>query len=1390
MTHGIAIIGWSGRFPGASDVAQLWENLREGRESISFFTREELLAAGVDPALLGQPNYVPAAAVLTDADSFDHAFFGYSPREAEIMDPQQRLFLEACWSALEDAGYEPRSFSGRVGVWAGAGMNTYLLNNVLTRPDLLERVGPYQALIGSDKDFLATRVSYKLNLRGPSVTVQTACSTSLVAVAAGCQSLMNAECDLALAGGVTIRVPQQAGYLHQEEGILSPDGRCRPFDWQARGTVPGSGVAAVVLKRLEDAVADGDTIHAVIRGWAVNNDGSQKAGYTAPSVEGQSEAIVEAMALAEIEPESIGYIETHGTGTRLGDPIEITALTRAYRSQTPKRSFCAIGSIKSNFGHLDGAAGVAGLIKAALAVERGEIPATLHFQRPNPEIAFEDTPFFVNDALRDWKGNGQPRRAAVSSFGIGGTNAHVVLEQPPVPADSGDGPSHALIVLSAKSERALDSMTERLNEALARHPATSIHDVAFTLQVGRTPFEHRRFFVWSDASTASLTGGRSGVAPESRPSVAFLLPGQGAQYAAMGAELYEAFPIFREELDRCLEILGRLGVDLRAVLFSPGDERLGQTEFTQPALFAIEYALARWWMALGVQPEALVGHSVGEYVAACLSGVFSLEDALRLIALRGRLIQRLPAGSMLAVSMTEQDLRPLAGEPLAIAAVNAPAACTVSGPAVAIEELQKALESRGVAARALHTSHAFHSSMMEPMLAPFREEVARITLRAPRIPFVSNVTGTWITADQARDPEYWVSHVRQTVRFADGVAAALEKPDRILLEVGPGQALSSLARQHPAAKERVIVASMRHAQDDTSDVRVFLGALGSLWLGGVTPDWSALHRSSRRRRIPLPTYPFERVRHWIEPDVEGRPRRRAIYKRPQMTEWFYVPSWKRTAPLLARAGAPVAVVEDAAGLEALPDLPPQLVFDAQGEALPRLVAFIQALSHRARGATVQLAVVTRASRAVTGGEAADPRAAAIFGLCKVIPQEYPNIRCRAIDLEPDQPVDVVFDELQDGKGEGVVAYRGGHRWVERFEPVALEWPEILPDGSHVLITGGGGRFGTAAAEHFQRTRQANVSIVDVSLGVDVTDRAAMRRAIAEATDRFGPVDVVIHAAAVRDDGQYRTLSEETPAGFERHLAPKLEGLRVLDELLQASPPRICLITSSLASILGGITLSPLAAADAAVDAFAAQAGRLPWRSVNFEAWQVVEEGAGLVGQQQSELMLGTAEVIEALERTMVAPRMPQIIVSTGDLEARLAQWSNVLDKSDAEVAAAARTKPYRQPSNEVEAKIAEVWQEALGVQPIGLDDDFFELGGNSLVGLQILSRLRGEFQVELPLRSFFEARTVEGMARVVEAERSVDEADLARIESILQEIESLSDDDIDAHLTPGSEGGR
>jgi phthiocerol/phenolphthiocerol synthesis type-I polyketide synthase E len=891
----IAIIGMSCRFPGANDVDGFWQNLRDGVESISFFSNDEL--EQTDPTLLSNPNYVRAGAVLPNIEEFDASFFGYSAPEAEIMDPQQRIFLECAWEALESAGYNPETYQGLIGVYSGSGMNTYLLNNVhpnrgfFLNRTFLASASDLQVRLGNGKDYQSTRVSYKLNLTGPSINIQTACSTALVTVHMACQSLLNGECDIVLAGGIAVCVPQKMGYLYQDDMIWSPDGHCRAFDAEARGTVFGNGGGIVVLKLLRQAIADGDCIHAVIKGSAINNDGALKVNYTAPSVEGQAAVISEALAIAQIDPSTVTYIETHGTGTTLGDPVEITALTKAFRESTDKNGFCAIGSVKTNIGHLGEAAGIAGLLKTVLAIKHKKLPPSLHFRQPNPNIDFANSPFYVNTTLSEWRANGTPRRAGVSSFGMGGTNAHVVLEETPAEfeyksQESGEsGRKFQLLVLSAKTETALDTATANLVEHLNNHPDLNLADVVYTLGVGRKAFNHRRILVCRDREDAVNTLSTedptrvfvTNVREAKNRPVAFMFSGQGSQYVNMALELYQEEPAFTEQIDLCAELLKpHLGLDLRDILYPNEEqaelavEQLNQTAIAQPALFTIEYALAKLWMSWGVHPKAAIGHSIGEYVAATFAGVFSLEEALSLVAARGMLTSQMPPGSMLAVPLPQQEVQPLLNNKLSLAAINGSSLCTVSGATDAIVALQQQLQAQGVECRLLYTSHAFHSYMMEPILETFTLAVKKVNLKPPQIPYISNVTGTWITAESATNPSYWARHLRQTVLFSSGLQRLLQEQDLILLEVGPGRTLTTIAKKHvDKAAEQVILSSLRHPQDQQSDVAFLLNALGKLWLAGIQVDWSEFYACSQRYRLPLPTYPFERQRYWIEPPKQA-----------------------------------------------------------------------------------------------------------------------------------------------------------------------------------------------------------------------------------------------------------------------------------------------------------------------------------------------------------------------------------------------------------------------------------------------------------------------------------------------------------------------------------------
>ena len=1271
--YDIAIIGFAGRFPGATNAAEFWDNLQAGQDSITFFTDQELRDAAVPEKLLANPNYVKAAGVVADRDRFDASFFGFTPQEATLTDPQHRLFLEEAWTALEHAGYNPETYPRAIGVYAGVGTNTYLLNSLY--PNLLATGGAssYQVQLRNDKDFLPTLVSYKLNLRGPSLAVQTACSTSLVAIHLACQSLLGGECDMTLAGSATVMAPTGYFWGNQtaeaqtidggigEAGVtLSPDGQCRVFDAKAQGTVNGSGVGVVVLKRLMDAIADGDTIHAVIKGSAVNHDGSQKSGYTSPSVEGQAAVIAEAQAVAGVSAETITYIEAHGTGTVLGDPIELAALTHAFRQQTDRTGFCGIGSVKANVGHLDTAAGVAGVIKTVAALQHQVLPPSLHFEQPNPALNLSSSPFYISTKAQPWVTNGIPRRAGVSSFGISGTNAHVILEEAPSLPSSPSSRSIHLLLLSARSPAALDSLSQQLATHLQQQEQSgqSLADIAYTLSIGRKAFEYRRAIpcethaeaiqlLRSDVQEADLqetdlqeadlqettiATGRAIAAPE----VIFLFPGQGTQYIGMGYELYQTEPAFRIALDECAQLLQPLlNRDVRQCLY-PDAPQIGQsntllqqTALTQPALFAVEYALAQLWLSWGIVPQALMGQGIGEYVAACLAGVFSLAEGLWLTANRGYLMQQLSSGAMLTVALSEAELRPWLSSEISLAAVDG-ASCTMAGSIAAIGELQAQLELRQISLKRVRTAHAFHSHLMEPMLEPFRQLFQQVKLNPPQIPYLSNLTGTWITAAEATSPGYWVEHVRQPVRSADGITQLLQTP-RIFLEVGPGQTLTGLVQQHPAYQSEQILLTSLHPPDQMkSDQAIAMRSLATLWCQGCSMTPGVLYSAEQRRRVPLPTYPFERQRYWVEDtgsterlaeqlawlqmlngaelgaELNGAELNGAepngtkpngtkpngtkdtelndtlnsliIPRNADLSQWFYLPTWKRSPlppystslppqtwlvfldlsglgnrfcqRLQARGHQVITVTlgdrwyaqdaftyalnpqrpedyltlfETLSAQNALPTqimhcwmlttpaldpLASELVEELLHQGLHSLLSIAQVIGEVCPLQQVRLSIVSNGLQDITGQEDLSPAKSTLLGAVKVIPQEYPAIRCSSIDLDwltvtagtPNDVVEQLWQELVQADAEPngelnaelnaaqdaanvAIGYRGRHRWRLDYEAVPLPPPATLPclrtQGVY-LITGGLGGIGLTLAAYLATTAQARLILVQRS----------------------------------------------------------------------------------------------------------------------------------------------------------------------------------------------------------------------------------------------------------------------------------------------------------------------
>lgn len=1422
----VAIIGMVGRFPGAKTIDQFWQNLRNGVESISFFSDSELEASGIGSSVIKDPTYVKAKGILEDIDLFDASFFNYSPREAEIIDPQQRLFLESAWEALESAGYDSEQYGGLIGVYAGLGMNTYLAN-LFSNSDLINSAGGLQIGIGSDKDFLTTRVSYKLNLKGPSIVVQAACATSLVAVHLASQGLLNGECDMALAGGVTLGVPNKTGYFYKSGGILSADGHCRAFDARAQGTIAGNGLGIVVLKRLEDALSDGDCIRAVIKGSAVNNDGALKLGYSAPGIDGQARVTSAALRAAEVEPETITYIEAHGTGTELGDPIEIAALTRAFRARSALKNFCAIGSVKPNIGHLDTASGAASLIKVALALENKLLPSSLNFSEPNPRIDFANSPFYVNAALSEWKTNGVPRRAAVHSFAIGGTNAHIILEEAPAQQPSPSPGSDQLLVLSARTDSALETATSNLAEHLRQHPALNLADVAFTLQVGRRMFSHRRILVCRDAADAvealeardlqrvvsAVSGG------DDRP-VAFIFPGHGFPVKT-GMELYQAQPVFHEQVDRCAALLEHsLGIDLRDAFHSDDRkveevERQLQISVSQSTLFTIEYALAQLWISWGVRPHLMIGDGIGEYVAACLAGVFSLEDALTFVA--------------------------------------------TSSP------------------------NAAHIS---------------VDLQIPTIPFISGKTGSSITNAEATDPSFWTRAQVEPAHTDESLGQLGDEPDTILLQIGPRETMSESATQHfDKAVKQVVVSSLPGPFDQTHETTFLLETLGRLLINGASVDWAGFHQAEPRRRLPLPTYPFERKRFWVERRnlVDAiTTDQKEIRKNPNIAEWFYLPSWKRALlsygpkdeGLLAERGCwlifldsyefgsqivdqltrqehDVITVEVGERFTELGDsryaINPYELSDYDSlfnkllalERTPRVVVHLwninpecaspqeaelrqksqeleyfslrflaQSLGSHVITRPVSMHVISNNMQDLTGEEGLCPEKATLLDVCRVIPLEYPNITCRSVDITiPEQGsltenrlIEQLMVEFTASSPDSVVAYRGNNRWVRSYETVLLNGeggakPRLRFNGVY-LVTGGLGRIGWILAEYLARALQAKLVLTQLSpfperetweewlathdegdevsrkirklraledlgaevlvFAADVADEERMREVFTYSRDHFGALHGVIHAAGVTDDRSVRANYGKGPMDHAWQIRSKVQGPLVLERILRNYRPDFCLLFSSLSSILGGPGFVPDRAANMFMDAFAHKQNRtssMPWISVNWDGWILEPDDARSAGSATA-VGLTAQDVVEAFRRLVSIDNVSQIIVSTGDLQARITQAAKAesLPKwrgSDKNAKSPLRGTPgsghpsvagsaeARNPSP-IESKIAEIWVGVLKLDDVSVDDNFFELGGQSILAIQVVERINQAFQVNLTMRTIFDEPTIGGLAVLVE----------------------------------------
>jgi len=1477
----IAVIGMSGRFPGASDIHAFWENLKNGVESISVLTDEELAEEiGPDRSLMGNPNYVKASSFLKDKEYFDSAFFNCLPDEAMLMDPQMRLFHECVWSAIEDAGCNLER--DKVGLFAGAGINTnwevycQLINQGL--------VDDFSASQLYNARFLASRLSYLLNLRGPSVFVDTACSTSLVAIHQACRSLLVGDCNVAVAGGVTITNRSRKGYLYEEGMIHSRDGHCRTFDADASGTVTGEGTAVVVLKTLKNALKDSDHIYAIIKGGGVNNDGNNKVGYTAPGVDGQTEAIMMAHRWSKVPPESISYVEAHGTGTRLGDPIEVEALNRAFGKSQEK--YCGLGSVKTNIGHLDAAAGVAGFIKTVLALKHRQIPPSLHFKNANPKIDFSGSPFYVNTELRPWVNAKYPLRAGVSSFGIGGTNAHVILEEAPEQeATSGSRP-YQLLLFSGKTPSSLERNIENFLSYVSGEKTLNLADAAYTLQTGRSGFSFRQAIVCANAvenAVQVLSGERKSPSPlgEKQPSpVVFMFSGQGSQYVNMFRDLYAGESFFRSVSDSCFDIVkGFCGRDLRSVVFNEGslNESLDETGNTQPCLFIIEYSLSRLLMQWGISPDMMIGHSIGEYVAACLSGVFSLEDALYLVTERGRLMQQARRGKMLSLSISREELESLLSEhrDISLAAVNSPSSCVVSGEAEAINAFKVLADALGYATKVLRTSHGFHSYMMDEILVEFEEVVKKVSMHRPQVSFISNLSGEEATYGEVSSVSYWVRHLRETVQFSLGIETLLRKKEWIFVEVGPGRSLSTFVQSHGSRKPGDKALSLgRSSQDKVNDLQHLLRGVGALWSHGLNVSWASFYEHESRRKISLPTYSFDKIKYPVHvdaykmiTDMMGSRQQ----KEKELGKWLYRPSWKlldegkvgnekvdgvtlllcdslglgsSLAGKLRNSGELVVMVELGSSFESSVDF--QYKIDADS-----LLDYDRLFSHLSREGRLPSRIIHCWSVSAAGevGYTAEScalyfyslveiiKSCSVYGglqdktfivisndqydildrgnvsgvksmlpaLLTVLSQEHPGVRTRSIDISLKEfsegsLTELLYRELQvAGRGD-VLSLRHGRRWSKMYDRVQVSSPtaSVLKAGGVYLLTGGLGALGFHVSRYLLRTYQARVVLVGQTplpvdgqgrseymssgsgpekeklnrlmqleseaqgsvlyMSCDISEPGALAEVVRQSEARFGRIHGVIHAAGTVSGSSINTLVKLGRADYQHQFKSKVMGLESLREVFEDRGLDFCMLTSSLSSILGGLGFGAYASGNAFMDHYV-QGYRAQGRLQN---WMSVDMDGLNFGGGETEV-IGGEELLSLLPYLLSVLHQGQVIVSPTDLQWRLDRWvyGQDLDKVHASASEleVGRVEAQLVGAAEPEEKMLHVWRSFFGRMEITAEDDFFEIGGDSLKALTIISRMHKALNVEIPIAELFARPSVKQLTEYITALKKDAESD-------------------------------
>lgn len=1479
----IAVIGMACKVPGADNYEYFWELIVQKKETIQFFNEEELHQSGISSELYQRNDYVPARGVLSDVDKFDTGFFGFTPAEARIMDPQHRVFLEQSWSALEDSGYCTDHFLGKIGVFAGMNDSTYLSHHLLHNTQIQKDYDQQQLLLATSTHYLSTKVAYALGLTGPSVTVNTACSTGLVSIVMACNSLRNNDCDMALAGAVTIVTPQKSGYLYQDLGILSPDGHCRVFDEKSQGTVLSNGCGVVVLKRLSDALKDNDRIVGVIKGWALNNDGASKVGFTAPSIDGQISCAKAALLRSQVAPTEVEYIEAHGTGTLLGDPIEIASLSKAYAYDThQKAQYCALGSVKANIGHTDSASGAIGFIKTILALHHKTLPPQINYLERNPNIDFIHSPFYVNCEPSSWETAYKKRTAAVHSLGFGGTNAHMIIQEAPYIKTTASKSANVFLV-SAKTEQSLYTMLRSLHEYIVNLLKSASADVdladsVYTLQFGRKPFRWRVAIAYQSfehlikvlATPDQFKKHMANHNGKKLKRVIFGFTGQGSQYAGMASDIYQEHPYFKQIVDECcIQLRPDMDIDLRDILFPKtiedtevANKQLRKTQYTQPALFVIEYALAKFLMSLGVTPDAMVGHSIGEYVAATLSGALSLEDGLKLVVTRANLMASTEPGSMLAVPISAKDIKPYLSQRVELVVDNAPNLIVVAGANDEIIQFEKdtqhLLKEKGLSCTTLNTSHAFHSQLMDPILDEFYQLSSQRSISNFTIPYVSNLTGNWISHDDLSKKRYWVEHLRKTVLFSKCVETLNLTKEDVFIEIGPGRVLTSLIQQHNLTSSPLLLQSLEsHNETNQNSYAYFLSILEKLWLNHISIDWAHLYTNEIRQRRALPTYAFEKQSYWVEPTILVDTGSR--YLQHKTSDLLYKPFWgqdkKLAMPVLVKENLAehclIIISDDKEKIDLLFKHAPERMdvyiissgekFEYWGQQfvinpinkdhytqcfksmqkkyntylvvhtwfvddysnmdardlLPKgpycLLYLTQAFNEVYMGKYLTTLVLTTQVQSVMGTEDILPTKAAILGSCKVIPQEQNNVAFKLIDLDIRSdwtPVlinslywELVHTTSDDFKKE--IAYRGQYRWVKQLKPCDREIENFkynrLKKNGVYIITGGLGGIGLALAEHLSKHYGANLVLLSrrefipesewqahtenkdsehydkikrllnikkyaSSLAIEsvaVENFQELKLVIKTIKQRFSLISGVIHAAGVAGGGVAQLKTIET---YESVLKPKLAGTNNLMQCLKDEPLDIMVLISSITAITGFPGQIDYCSANCVLDAYAAKNNTfnnpvfcvamnwLAWREIGMAA-----ESKTLLTSLDESNSISAKEGCDIFEK-IVNSELNQVIISKEDLNLYAPPQISLLDFD----------LKHFHGSNVIDA-LLNLWQKILGVERISIDDDFYEIGGHSLLAVSLLSKIRHQFDVKIPSTTLFQVKTIRALATVIES---------------------------------------